>query len=333
VPTALFASVFSTMVVVFDSLARLPSQANNNNEDEIEDDEDDDSTNTYEIEHDEDDNNNNKKNSNEPDDEVVVDDSVADDEEVDVESIVNEAQVEEDASEFAIQENMEEEEDNANDENVENDDDSKINDSNDDNDKDNDNESYTPDGDSDDDEGQKVATASAHRLIPTTAKQRTSSVSNLYTNGLDAPKYNKLHKAQQPVAVDAPGFREALENIVIPQEMMFLYQTCLAQPKESFFISAIAHIQVIAKACGLSTQEMIMMRGWVFLNKISLNGAPYRYQSFADSLYDTVTLGANDDVNYRNLMYRFEEVLKKMRTGYLDLTGNFPAPLVVPSRK
>jgi hypothetical protein len=71
---------------------------------------------------------------------------------------------------------MEEEEDNANDENVENDDDSKINDSNNDNDNDNDNESYTPDGDSDDDEGQKVATASAHRLIPTTVGYKGNEV-------------------------------------------------------------------------------------------------------------------------------------------------------------
>ena len=28
----------------------------------------------------------------------------------------------------------------------------------------------------------------------------------------DEPTYNLLHKAQQPVAVDAPGFREALDN-------------------------------------------------------------------------------------------------------------------------
>jgi len=74
----------------------------------------------------------------------------------------------------------------------------------------------------------------------------------LYTNGLDLPKYNQLHKAQQPVAADAPGFREALELFIIPAEMMFLYQHCLAKPKESFFISATAHIQVISKACGLS---------------------------------------------------------------------------------
>jgi hypothetical protein len=212
-------------------------------------------------------------------------------------------------------------------------DDSHVNSvSSDDNDCDKD--SYVPNGDSDNDEGQKMATASAPRLIPTTAKQRTSSVVNLYTNGLDAPKYNQLHKAQQPVAADAPGSREALENIVIPQEMIFLYQNCLAQPKESFFISATAHIQVISKACGLSTQEMIKMRGWVFLkNKTLKQGARYRYQSFQDSVYNTVTRVTNLEVNYRNLTYRFDAVLQKMRTGYVDLSSKFPAPVVVPSRK
>jgi hypothetical protein len=178
-----------------------------------------------------------------------------------------------------------------------------------------------------------LAKASAHRHIPITKNQRKSSVANLYTNGLDPPKYNLLHKAQQPVAANAPGFREALESITIPPQMMFLYQTCLAKPKESFFISAIAHIQVISKACGLSTEEMIKMRGWVFLKKKSPKGAPYRYQSFADSVYETVVLGANNKNNPRKLVYRFDEVLTKMRTGYADLTCNFPSPIVVPSRK
>ena len=194
-------------------------------------------------------------------------------------------------------------------------------------------EDYIPAEDPDNNELKKVATASAHHLIPTTEKQRTSSLVNLYTNGLDLPKYNQLHKAQQPVAADAPGFREALENIVIPAEMMFLYQHCLAKPKESFFISATAHIQVISKACGLSPQEMIKMRGWVFLKKKSSKGAPYRYQSFSDSVYETMLAGAANEFNPRILVYRFQDVVEKMRTGYTDMTSKFPQPIVVPSRK
>jgi hypothetical protein len=166
--------------------------------------------------------------------------------------------------------------------------------------------------DKEDDKVENVATASAYHLIPTTKKQRKSSVVNLYTNGLDPPKYNLLHKAQQPVAANAPGFREALENIIIPPRMIFLYQTCLTKPKDSFFISVIAHIQVISKACGLSTQEMIKMRGWVFLKKKSPKGAPYRHQSFSHLVYETVMLDAKDENNLRNLVYRFEEVLTKM---------------------
>jgi hypothetical protein len=173
----------------------------------------------------------------------------------------------------------------------------------------------------------------AKRHIPTTKKERMSSVVNLYTNGLDPPNYNRLHKAQQPVAADAPGFREASENIVIPPEMMFLYQHCLAKPKESFFISAIAHIQVISQVCGLTTKEMIQMRGWVFLKKKSSKGSPYRYQSFSESVYETMIVGARNEINPRNLIYRFDDVVLKMRTGYADLTRKFPAPLVVPSRK
>ena len=178
-----------------------------------------------------------------------------------------------------------------------------------------------------------MATASAHRLIPTNERQRRSSVHQLYTNGLDPPKYNLLHKAQQPVDVNAPGFREALEKIVIPPQMIYLYQHCLAKPKDSFFISAIAHIQVISKVCGLSTQEMIKMRGWVFLKKKSPKGAPYRYQSFSESVYETMILGTGDTTNPRNLVYRFDQVVLKMRKGYADLTSAFPAPIVVPSRK
>ncbi len=88
-----------------------------------------------------------------------------------------------------------------------------------------------------------------------------SSLRNLYTNGLDLPQYNLLHKAQQPVSANAPGFSEALENFAVPPQMMFLYNSVLEKPKESFFISAIAHIQVISLACGLTSEEMIKMRG------------------------------------------------------------------------
>jgi hypothetical protein len=116
----------------------------------------------------------------------------------------------------------------------------------------------------DDDQGQKAAIASAPHLIPTKKKQRKSSVVNLYTNGLDPPKFNLLHKAQQPVSADAPGFREAMDGFVVPPQLMYLYQNCLAKPKDSFFISASVHIHVISHACGLTTKDMLKMRGWFF---------------------------------------------------------------------
>jgi hypothetical protein len=75
------------------------------------------------------------------------------------------------------------------------------------------------------------------------------------------------------VAADAPGFCEASEKIVIPPKMVFHCQPSLSKPKESSFISATAHIQAISKVCGLSTQEMIKMSGWVFHKKKSLEGA------------------------------------------------------------
>ena len=131
-----------------------------------------------------------------------------------------------------------------------------------------------------------MAIANAHRLIPTNERQRRSLVLQLYTNTLDSPKYNLLHKVQQPVAdINAPGFHEKAEKIIIPPEMMFLHQHCLAKPNDSFFISTIAHTQVISKACGLLTQELITkMRGWVFLKKKLPKGAPCRHQSFSESV-------------------------------------------------
>ena len=150
---------------------------------------------------------------------------------------------------------------------------------------------------------------------------------------VDPPKYNLEHEAHKPVAADAPGFREALDNITIPTEMMFLYQHCLAKPKDSFFISATAHIQVISKVCGLTTKEMIQMRGWVFINRKTPKGVRFRYQSFFESVYQTTKLGASDETNTRNLIYRFDDIVLKMRTQYADLTSTFPAPFVVPSSK
>jgi hypothetical protein len=123
-------------------------------------------------------------------------------------------------------------------------------------------EDFVPDAD--DDKAQNVAAASAHHLIPTAKKQRKSSIVNLHTNGPDPPKFNLLHKAQQAVATAAPGFGEALDRRAILPQMMHLCQHCLAKPKDSFFISAGAHIQVISQACGLTTKAMLKMRGCFF---------------------------------------------------------------------
>jgi hypothetical protein len=90
-----------------------------------------------------------------------------------------------------------------------------------------------------DDQGQKAATASAPHLIPTTKKQRKSSVVNLHTNGLDPPKINLLHKAQQPVSADAPGFREAMDVFVVPLQLMCLYQIVLRNPRIPFLFQRV----------------------------------------------------------------------------------------------
>ena len=95
-----------------------------------------------------------------------------------------------------------------------------------DDDDDDDEDDCADDSDNDptftDDHDNQSTTASAHRHIPTKEKQRRSSVVQIYTNGLDPPQYNRLHKAQQPVAADAPGFLEASCSLIIPKEMMFL---------------------------------------------------------------------------------------------------------------
>ena len=107
----------------------------------------------------------------------------------------------------------------------------------------------------------------AKRLIPTKKQQRTSSTLNLYTNGLDLPKFNKMHKAQHAVSTDAPGFKQALDELVIPRTMLLLYTNCLDRPKESFYLSATSHIQIIAQCCGVSVPDLIRMRGWVFFEE------------------------------------------------------------------
>ena len=66
----------------------------------------------------------------------------------------------------------------------------------------------------------------------------------------------------------------------------------------------------------------------IFVRK-KIKGAPYRYQSFADSVYEMTMQGAKignipKQVNQRNLIYRFKEVLEKMRTGFLLSTSSLP---------
>ena len=48
------------------------------------------------------------------------------------------------------------------------------------------------------------------------------------------------------------------------------------------------------------------------------------------SVHETMMLGTNDDsTNPRNLVYRFDDIVLKMKTEYADLTSHFPAPIVV----
>jgi hypothetical protein len=180
---------------------------------------------------------------------------------------------------------------------------------------------------------QPVAMAAVRNrhLIPQPGKGNRSSVVNLYTNGLDPPERSRNHKAQQPVAMDAPGFREALQTVTIPPTMLLLYQQSLGRPRDSFFMSAAGHIKVIATACTMSPYELIKMRGWVFLKKRSLRGAPYRYQTFLESVFIAIKNGNQGDM--RKLVYRFDAVLEKMRLQYSELTSILPAPLPVMSRK
>jgi hypothetical protein len=196
-----------------------------------------------------------------------------------------------------------------------------------------DEDEYTPGDDSDHSEPTVLAKARAGRLIPTSSKQTKSAVSQLHTNGLDPPKFNRCHKAQYPVSINAPGFREASEQVTIPAKLTYLYNNCLKSTKEAFFISALSHIQVIATICGLSTEDIIKMRGWVFLRKKSSKGPHYRYQTFADAVYEIVKRGGDGHTNFVNLVYRFDEVLKKMYTEHGKLTSGFPSPINVLSRK
>jgi hypothetical protein len=139
----------------------------------------------------------------------------------------------------------------------------------------------------------------------------------LHTNGLDLPKHNRLHKVQHPVTPDAPGFLEALDALVIPPALKQLCNNCLTPTKPAFFISATAHLNVISQACGLTTEEMIKMRGWVFLKTKSSDRSPCRHQTFSNSsMQGDPTGGGNVPTNH-----------------HANMTSAFPSALEVPSRE
>jgi hypothetical protein len=94
------------------------------------------------------------------------------------------------------------------------------------------------------------------RGIPTQLKQRTSSVARLYTNGIDVPLYGKLHKAQHPVSAETPEFSEVLKIISITPPQLLLFQRFIDKSKDSFFMLATAHVQVVATAaCNLTPHK------------------------------------------------------------------------------
>jgi hypothetical protein len=86
-------------------------------------------------------------------------------------------------------------------------------------------EECTPGQDSDH-SWQILAKAHTGRHIPTSSKQTKLAVCQLCTNGLDLPKCNRLHKAQCPVAPDAPGFLEAKDVLVILPTLKHLHNNC-----------------------------------------------------------------------------------------------------------
>jgi hypothetical protein len=112
-------------------------------------------------------------------------------------------------------------------------------------------EEHTPGQDSDH-SWQILAKACTGRHVPTSSKQTKLAVCQLCTNGLDLPKCNRPHKAQHPVAPDAPGFLEASDTLVFPPTLKHLCNNCLIPTKEAFLISATAHVHVILQACGLA---------------------------------------------------------------------------------
>ena len=195
-------------------------------------------------------------------------------------------------------------------------------------------EECTPGQDSDH-SSQISAKAHTGRHAPTSSSKRAKSAScQLHTNGLDLPKFNRHHKAQLPVAQDAPGFLEANDALIIPRTLRHLYNNCLTQTKPAFFISATAHVHAIAQVCGLTIEQMIKMRGWVFLKSKRSGRSSHRHQTFSDSVYDTIErMGGNVPSNYATLVSRFDGVLEKLRTEHANMISAFPSALVVKSRK
>jgi hypothetical protein len=99
-----------------------------------------------------------------------------------------------------------------------------------------------------------------------------------------------MHKAQYPVPNTDPKFAEVLKNISITLSQLLLFQHSSNTPKDSFFMLASAHIQVIASACNLTLEQIIKIRDWVFL-RTKAGNKTYRYQSIADAIYQTTMQG------------------------------------------
>jgi hypothetical protein len=82
-------------------------------------------------------------------------------------------------------------------------------------------------------------------FIPLKIKQRRLSVLNLYTNGLDSPQFNKMHKAQYPVSNTDPKFAEVLNNISIIPSQLLLFQHSGNAPKDEILVRYTSEVPCI----------------------------------------------------------------------------------------
>ena len=117
-----------------------------------------------------------------------------------------------------------------------------------------------------------------------------SSVNRLFTYGIDSPKFGNEHIIQRFVTQRDPKFQRVLEDFAPGMEDLLM---CIRQgfrmSKTGFYSNMQYTVRCMARGMGLTEEDCLSLRGWVFLVKedqrsTTGKGFSCRYQSFKKAI-------------------------------------------------